>query len=93
MIFNDDIDRILADFSCLDPTYVDGVFADGVVSLGVNIRVPLYRLDPERDRDTGVIGLRRTPALVLVGPRNMLLPIAATLETPPALDLDRLARH
>ena len=65
-------DNFLNDFACLDPVYVDGVFAEGVVSLGVNFATPYFRWVPSM-RDGRVI-LERMPALYMIRPIASLDP-------------------
>jgi len=40
---SDNNERLIADFGCLDPIYVDGIFAEGVMSLGANFATPYFR--------------------------------------------------
>jgi hypothetical protein len=90
-----DDDNLLGDISALDPVYVDGVISGGIANLGANVSVPFFRWIPERTSEG--LRLQRQPVLVLVGPRQFLLPAspyttAAELE-PPLLLIGSGSRH
>jgi hypothetical protein len=65
-------DNLLGEFACLDPVYVDGVFTEGVVSLGANFATPFFRWIPSM-REGHVI-FEKTPALYMVRPIASLDP-------------------
>ena len=71
MSFND-TERLINDFSCLDPVYVDGIVAEGVMNLGANFGTPYFRWTPGRVENGRMI-MQRTPALLLIRPRASLL--------------------
>jgi hypothetical protein len=84
------LDALLAEISSMDPVYVDGAILEGVSNLGNNIMLPFFRWHPER-ANNGMLQMRRTPVLMLVAPRNTLLPhapIISALEQQPAPLLD-----
>jgi hypothetical protein len=71
-------ERVIADFACLDPVYVDGVVTEGVVNLGTNFATPFFRWTPiVRD---GRTTFEKTAALYVVRPIASLDP-----RDPPAL--------
>ena len=60
-------DRLLADFACLDPVYVDGIFTEGVTNLGANFITPYFRWMPI-NTENGVRDARKSSlALSRVG--------------------------
>ena len=59
-------DRTLAEFSALDPVYVDGIA--GVFNLGQNYSSVFFRWAPVRS-DGGIITYEKVPVMVLVQPR------------------------
>ena len=63
-------ERLMAEFSCLEPTYVDGIA--GVLNLGENIAMLMFRWQPVHS-DSGGIILHRAPAMYLVRPRSSVL--------------------
>lgn len=63
-------DRLLADFACVDPTYVDEVGA--VLNLGANFNMLFYRWTPVSAQD-GRVQLEPTPAISLILPRTSVL--------------------
>jgi hypothetical protein len=65
-------DNLLNEFACLDPVYIDGVFTEGVVSLGANFATPFFRWAPSM-REGRVI-FERTPALYMIRPIASLDP-------------------
>jgi hypothetical protein len=65
-------DNFLNEFACLDPVYVDGVAAEGVVNLGTNFATPFFRWIPTM-RD-GRVTFERTPALYVIRPIASLDP-------------------
>jgi hypothetical protein len=59
-------ERLIADFACLDPIYVDG--AAGFLNLGDNFATRYYRwqlVGPDK--------FEKTPAVYLIQPRRALL--------------------
>ena len=79
-------DRLINDFACIDPIYVDGLFTEGVVSLGTNFATPYFRYTPTM-RDGSLI-LERTPALYVIrpiaslDPRDLLAMLLKRQQTP-----------
>ena len=61
---SDFTERLIADFACLDPVYVDGIFAEGVMNLGANFATPYFRWTPTGRAGNGVVSMERTPALL-----------------------------
>jgi hypothetical protein len=83
---SDNNERLIADFGCLDPIYVDGIFAEGVMSLGANFATPYFRWAPTGLAGNGGVSMERTPALFLIRPRSSLLPcspLAALVDRQP----------
>jgi hypothetical protein len=83
---SDFTERLIADFACLDPVYVDGIFAEGVMNLGANFATPYFRWAPRGRGDNGDVSMERTPALFLIRPRSSLLPhspLAALIDRQP----------
>jgi len=84
---SDFTERLFADFACLDPVYVDGIFAEGVMNLGANFATPYFRWSPCGRAGNGAVSIERAPALFLIRPRSSLLPrspLAALLDRQPA---------
>jgi hypothetical protein len=63
-------ERLIADFACLDPVYVDDMA--GVLNLGTNFQMLFHRWSPRSDREGGV-GFEKIPALSLILPRTSIL--------------------
>ena len=68
---SDENDRLVPDFACLEPTYIDRVA--GILNLGSNYATLFFRWIPVRDSETGVIKYERSPALYVVQPRSSML--------------------
>jgi hypothetical protein len=65
-------ERMIGDFACLDPVYVDGVAIEAVVNLGTNFATPFFRWSPVvRD---GRMTFEKTAALYVVRPNASLDP-------------------
>lgn len=58
-------DRLMADFACLEPIYVDGIA--GVLNLGANFATLFFRWIPVSSAN-GIINYERTPAMNIVRP-------------------------
>lgn len=63
-------ERLMADFACLDPVYVDDMA--GVINLGTNFQMLFHRWSPQSDREGGV-AFEKIPALTLILPRTSIL--------------------
>lgn len=59
-------ERLVADFGCVDPIYVDGVA--GILNLGQNFGMLFYRMVPVCSEGGG-IALQQAPAVYLVRPK------------------------
>ena len=59
-------EKLIADFACIDPVYVDGVA--GILNLGSNFGMMFYRLVPVYSDGFG-IRLEQVPALYVVRPK------------------------
>jgi hypothetical protein len=62
-------ERLLNDFACLDPIYVDGIA--GVLNLGENFGTLFYRWSAKLT--SGVVSYERLPAMTLIRPRASLV--------------------
>jgi hypothetical protein len=62
------VEQLIGDFACLDPVYVDGIVAEGVVSCGPNFMIPYFRWVPTIEN--GHVIMQRTPALLLIRPHR-----------------------
>ena len=79
-------ERLIADFACLDPVYVDGIFEEGVMSFGTNFATPYFRWAPTGRASNGVVSMEKIPALFVIRPRSSLLPrspLAALVDRQP----------
>jgi hypothetical protein len=90
-------DRLIADFACLDPMYVDGIA--GVLNLGSNFSTPFFRWAP-RQSEGGIITFEKVPAMLIVQPRSALIcgkdcAMTAMLQTqqPPSGLVDQTPRN
>jgi hypothetical protein len=63
-------DRLLADFACLDPIYVDGVAA--ILNLGPNFQMLFFRWVPTRS-EHGVVTMEKAPAASIIRPKNSIV--------------------
>lgn len=63
-------ERLMADFGCLDPVYVDGVA--GVLNLGANFAMLFYRWAPMKQHGA-LVTCEQVPAVCIIRPRASLL--------------------
>jgi hypothetical protein len=94
MSYMESLDQLVADLSCRDPVYVDGLVIEAASNLGANLMLPFFRWSPSIEN--GALRMRREPALVLIGPRNTLLPLTSVItaiQQQPAPMLERLPHH
>jgi hypothetical protein len=85
---HDSTELLINDVACMDRVYVDGAITEGICDLGANILLPFFCWTPQIDGNQ--LTMVRTPKLVIVGPRSMLMPqssfvCAADLKTPSLL--------
>jgi hypothetical protein len=62
--------KLIGDFACLDPVYVDGIA--GVTNLGTNFGTVFFRYVPVKSENGGMF-YERTPVLYVVSPRSSLV--------------------
>lgn len=62
--------RLLTEFGCLDPIYVDGIAGTGC--LGKNFATYYFRWIPKY-AENGQVIYERTPALFLIRPRDSMI--------------------
>ena len=63
-------ERLMAEFACLDPVYVDGIA--GLMNLGTNFSIQYFRWTPV-GVEGGKVLYQKTAALRLVRPRASLI--------------------
>ena len=62
-------DRLMADFACLDPVYVDGIA--GLMNLGANFGTLYYRWKAVCSNRNGLV-YEKQPALVIIRPKTSI---------------------
>jgi hypothetical protein len=63
-------DRLLADFACLDPIYVDGIAR--ILNLGTNFQVLYFRWVPTQSKH-GLTTMEKAPAASVIRPKTSIM--------------------
>jgi len=62
-------DRLLADFACIDPVYVDGIAR--ILNLGTNFQILYFRWVPTQS-EHGLVTMVKTPAASVIRPKTSI---------------------